>query len=70
MRIMNGSYTGDMIPMMKHDGRTDLVYHGNGTFVYNNGDVYKGEFRHGNRRGQGIINYGNGNCQKKYYFLS
>ena len=35
---------------------------GQGTFLYPNGNKYKGEFRQGKRQGKGLLTFGNGNA--------
>ena len=47
----NGVYTGDMV---------DGCYHGEGTFVWNEGNVYSGEWKWNLRHGKGTLSWANG----------
>jgi hypothetical protein len=40
------------------------LFHGDGIFSYNNGDVYEGEFRNSKKNGYGVYSYFNGDEYK------
>ena len=46
-----GKYEGDM---------SEGWYHGNGTFLYENGVKYEGNFKKGEFHGEGVLIYPNG----------
>ena len=54
-----GSYTGDI-----KGTHTATLMHGNGRFVYANGDIYDGQFKNGKLYGKGKLTQDNGTVQE------
>ena len=50
---------------MMENGKMDLKW--DGTYVYINGDVYKGNWKNGKMHGNGIFEYANGNKYEGNY---
>jgi len=50
-----------------YEGETKEMKHGYGKFVYNNGDIYIGEWRCNQRHGNGKIIYANGIVAEGYW---
>jgi hypothetical protein len=57
IRSPTGVYTGDL----KGDAK---LKHGNGTYTYTNGDVYKGQFKNNKRYGKGKLTLPDGTVQE------
>jgi hypothetical protein len=61
IRYETGTYTGDL----KCDSTFNKVLkHGNGTYIYENGDVYEGQFKNNKQYGKGKLTKSNGTVEE------
>jgi len=53
----------------RYDGGTLLCFkHGEGTYLYENGDIYKGEWKWNKKHGHGVYTHVNGEIKRGYFY--
>ncbi|XP_078345858.1 uncharacterized protein LOC144631323 isoform X2 [Oculina patagonica] len=69
MGLCASAEQGDYEFINPYDGETLLCFrHGEGTYQYNNGDTYKGEWKWNQKHGHGVYTHHNNGEIKQGYF--
>ncbi|KAL9955633.1 hypothetical protein ACROYT_G036985 [Oculina patagonica] len=69
MGLCASAEQGDYEFINPYDGETLLCFrHGEGTYQYNNGDTYKGEWKWNQKHGHGVYTHHNNGEIKRGYF--
>ncbi|XP_020605753.1 radial spoke head 10 homolog B-like [Orbicella faveolata] len=69
MGLCISSQPQDYEGFKRYDGGTLLCFkHGEGTYLYENGDMYKGEWKWNKKHGHGVYTHVNGEIKRGYFY--